>query len=72
MSDNGSNWYIQGTHDDRWDDDEIATLKSIEGHNFEAVDISPWLNSPGFDPNSAAVPEGVNDIWIIEKCREKI
>lgn len=57
VSDNGSNWFIQGTHDDRWDDDEIGALKSITGNNFEAVDISSWSDHPDFDPNSAAVPE---------------
>ena len=56
LADNGSNWYFQGTHDDRWDDNEIGELKSINGSNFEAVDISSWLNSPQFDSNSAAVP----------------
>jgi hypothetical protein len=59
VADNGSNWFIQGTHDDRWDDDEIGELKSIEGNHFEAVDISPWMNSPQFEPNSAAVPDDV-------------
>jgi hypothetical protein len=58
VSDNGSNWFIQGTHDDRWDDEEIGALKSISGNNFEAVDISPWLNHPDFNANSGAVPEG--------------
>ena len=56
MSDNGSNWYFQGTHDDRWNDDEINSLKNLHGRDFEAVDISPWTSRPGFDPNSAAVP----------------
>jgi len=56
VSDNGSNWFFQGTHDDRWDDNEINTLKNIYGRDFEAVDISPWLEAQGFDPNSAAVP----------------
>ena len=58
VADNGSNWYFQGTHDVRWDDDEINSLKNLHGRDFEAVDISPWINRPGFDPNSAAVPEG--------------
>jgi hypothetical protein len=57
VADNGSNWFVQGTHDDRWNDEELGALKSITGSNFEAVDISPWLDSPGYDPNSAAVPE---------------
>ncbi len=56
MSDNGSNWYFQGTHDDRWDDQEIGSLKKLRGADLEAVDVTPWLNRPGFNPNSAAVP----------------
>ncbi|MBN1398784.1 MAG: T9SS type A sorting domain-containing protein [Bacteroidetes bacterium] len=56
VADNGGNWFFQGTHDDRWDDDEINSLKSIQGSDFEAVDISEWMSRPGFDINSAAVP----------------
>jgi hypothetical protein len=56
VADNGSSWYFQGTHDDRWDDEEISTLKRLRGSDFEAVDISEWFDRPGFDTNSAAVP----------------
>ena len=56
VADNGSNWYFQGTHDDRWDDNELNSLKDFHGKDFEAVDISPWINRTGFDINSAAVP----------------
>ena len=56
VSDNGGNWFFQGTHDDRWDNDEINTLKALHGRDFEAVDISLWMERPGFDPNSGAVP----------------
>ena len=56
LADNGSNWFFQGTHDDRWDDEELNTLKSLHGRDFEAVDITPWTSRPGFDPNSAEVP----------------
>ncbi|MBP8975332.1 MAG: T9SS type A sorting domain-containing protein [Bacteroidetes bacterium] len=56
VSDNGGNWFFQGTHDDRWDNDEINSLKSLHGSDFEAVDISEWMSRPGFDINSAAVP----------------
>jgi hypothetical protein len=37
MADNGSNWYITGAPDDRWNDDSLGQLKSIAGSNFEAV-----------------------------------
>jgi hypothetical protein len=56
VSDNGSNWFFQGTHDDRWDNDELHSLKSLHGRDFEAVDISPWMERRGFDSNYAAVP----------------
>lgn len=57
MADNGSNWYFQGTHDDRWDDSELRTLQKLRGSDFEAVDINPWMERQGFNPNSAAVPQ---------------
>lgn len=57
MADNGSNWYFQGTHDDRWDDSELRALKKLRGSDFEAVDINPWMERQGFNPNSAAVPQ---------------
>jgi hypothetical protein len=37
VADNGSNWYISGSPDSRWDDDELGELKTIKGNNFEVV-----------------------------------
>jgi len=37
VADNGSNWYITGAPDSRWDDDELGELKTIQGKNFEVV-----------------------------------
>jgi hypothetical protein len=37
VADNGSNWYISGSPDPRWDDDELGQLKTIAGSNFEVV-----------------------------------
>ena len=45
VADNGSNWYVSGAHDPRWDDDAIGDLKQIPGDAFEVVDtgeITPW------------------------------
>jgi hypothetical protein len=39
VADNGSNWYISGAPDARWDDDQLNTLKSVQGHNFEVVQM---------------------------------
>lgn len=62
VADNGSNWYFQGTHDERWDDEEINSLKKLRGSNFEAVDISSWTKRTGFDANSAKVPGAGNAV----------
>jgi hypothetical protein len=37
VADNGSNWYISGAPDSRWNDDVMNTLKSVRGSNFEVV-----------------------------------
>ena len=37
VADNGSNWYISGAPDPRWDDNELNALKGIKGSNFEVV-----------------------------------
>jgi hypothetical protein len=37
VADNGSNWYISGTSDPRWDDEELDALKAIPGRDFEVV-----------------------------------
>jgi hypothetical protein len=37
VADNGSNWYISGAPDSRWDDEELGELKTIAGGNFEVV-----------------------------------
>ena len=37
LADNGSNWYISGAPDPRWNDDELSTLKGIKGSDFEVV-----------------------------------
>lgn len=37
VADNGSDWYVSGAHDPRWDDDRLGDLKKIPGNAFEAV-----------------------------------
>jgi hypothetical protein len=39
LADNGSNWFLSGAPDDRWDNDDLRDLRSgIRGSDFEAVD----------------------------------
>jgi hypothetical protein len=40
VADNGSSWYITGAPDPRWSNDQLHTLGSVMGANFEVVDTS--------------------------------
>jgi hypothetical protein len=48
LADNGSAWVLGGAPDERWDNDDLHSLESITGSNFEAID--EW--SLMIDPNS--------------------
>jgi hypothetical protein len=37
LADNGGDWFISGAPDARWNDDELNTLKTVMGSNFEVV-----------------------------------
>ena len=37
VADNGSNWFISGTSDRRWPDENLDQLKSIPGSAFQVV-----------------------------------
>lgn len=41
VADNGSNWFISGSTDRRWDDEDLDQLKSIPGTAFEVVEPGP-------------------------------
>jgi hypothetical protein len=44
LADNGSNWYIIGAHDTRWDDDMlVSAFRQLKGSDFEAVDVSSLM-----------------------------
>ncbi|HQU36215.1 MAG TPA: hypothetical protein PLR65_06500 [Anaerolineales bacterium] len=40
LADNGSNWYVSGAPDERWDNDMLHLLDVLTGDDFEAVDMS--------------------------------
>ncbi len=39
VADNGSNWYISGAHDPRWNDDQLSGISGITGGDFEVVQM---------------------------------
>ncbi|CAG0981678.1 hypothetical protein PHYC_01799 [Phycisphaerales bacterium] len=43
VADNGSDWFVSGAPDPRWNDDELHTLGQVHGSDFEAVDTGPII-----------------------------
>ncbi len=40
VADNGSNWFISGAPDDRWDNEALVSqLRQVKGSNFEVVEM---------------------------------
>ncbi len=47
LADNGGSWFLSGTPDDRWDNDDLHELQErIHGRDFEAVDCSSLVTHP--------------------------
>ncbi len=40
VADNGSDWFISGSPDRHWNNDDLHTLGRVKGSNFEVVDTS--------------------------------
>lgn len=47
VADTGTDWYITGATDGRWNDDDLSQLKTVPGTAFEAVDTGPILGVDG-------------------------
>lgn len=43
LADNGSDWFISGATDSRWDDEDLGQLKNVPGSAFEAVESGPLI-----------------------------
>jgi hypothetical protein len=41
VADNGSDWFVSGAPDARWDDEDLGTLKRVPGSAFEVVRMGP-------------------------------
>jgi hypothetical protein len=41
LADNGSDWFISGAPDDRWDNDMLHKLSKVKGKDFEVIKMGP-------------------------------
>lgn len=46
LADNGSDWYITGARDPRWDDEDLDQLKTVPGSAFEVVETGAVITNP--------------------------
>jgi hypothetical protein len=46
LADNGSDWFISGVPDERWDNELLRELRQVRGADFEAVDVSSLMLYP--------------------------
>ena len=53
LADNGSSWFISGTSNPLWSDDDLNQLKKIPGSAFEAVYTGPIKTQPESEVNTA-------------------
>ena len=63
VADNGSDWYVSGAPDPRWDDEALSAIRAVKGSDFEVVD-SRFLAPEAFVvslPQTAVVREG--QVW---------
>ncbi len=50
LADNGSDWFLSGVPDDRWNNDDLHELQEgVLGSDFEAVDCSSLIDDPDSD-----------------------
>ena len=45
VADNGTNWFITGAADSRWNDSDLDQLKAVPGTAFEVVSTGERLHT---------------------------
>ena len=43
LADNGSDWYLSGSPDPNWDDEDLGHLKHVKGSDFEVVSMGEMV-----------------------------
>jgi hypothetical protein len=65
VADNGSNWYISGAPDSRWNDEHLSELSRVKGSDFEAIATVDASGNPIYPVSS--VKRAVKTITSIKR-----
>ena len=64
LADNGSDWYISGAPDPRWDNDRLVNeLRNVKGSDFEAVNCSSLMINPNSGQARQPLPPSAAANW---------
>lgn len=73
LADNGSNWYISGAPDERWNNDDLARMSGVKGSDFEAVDESSLtVNPDSGQAVQASIPGDINGDHVVNLADLKL
>ena len=64
VADNGSNWYLSGAPDSRWDDSELHTLGRVHGSDFEVVQMGPVTTDALAAPRNLRAAAGAGSVML--------
>jgi hypothetical protein len=70
LADNGSDWFISGAPDPRWDNDRLlAEMRTVHGLEFEAVDVSSLMinSNSGEAKAPPEQPTAITEKWMNRK-----
>ena len=67
VADNGSSWFVSGSTDSRWNDNDLNQLKGVPGSAFEAVqtraDPARPIRRPGAAAGGVLASHHASGLW---------
>src|SRR5436190_4768656 len=75
LADNGSNWYVTGTHDPLWNDEELGALSMVHGSDMEVVQtpghlLMPQSDFDGDGKTDVSVFRPSNAAWYMQRSQD--
>jgi hypothetical protein len=62
VADNGSNWFLSGAPDSRWNDNDLNSLKQVPGSAFEVVQMGDVITDTVAIPTNLKATAGTDQV----------